>query len=205
MPLHLVTPPAVEPVSLADVKLHVRMEPGRTLEDGLLGRLAIAGREHVESLTRRVLNTQTLRLLLDGWPVEEPWRLPKPPLQRVRSVRYLDAVGTWQTWPTTAYVVTTFSGPRAGHGEVARAYGVTYPTLRGVPNQVEIEFDAGYGDAPSDVPLSLVQALLLHVGLHYRYRGDPIQGAITAHEQSLAAIERLCAPYRAVDYRVLLG
>ena len=58
MPSILVTPPALEPVSLAEAKAHLRV--GHADEDGLIGALIAAARRLAESQTGLCL-------------VAEPW------------------------------------------------------------------------------------------------------------------------------------
>ena len=59
MPSVLVTAPTEEPVSLAEAKLHLRVD--YTNDDVLIGALITAARQHAENDTRRALVTQTWR------------------------------------------------------------------------------------------------------------------------------------------------
>ena len=54
MPLQLVTPPAEEPVSLSDAKLHLRVD--FTDDDALILAFIVAARQHSEMLTRRFID-----------------------------------------------------------------------------------------------------------------------------------------------------
>jgi uncharacterized phiE125 gp8 family phage protein len=62
----LVEGPAVEPVSLADMKAHLRVDDDA--EDALIEGLVKAARLMVEAASRRLLVSQTWRVLLDRWP-----------------------------------------------------------------------------------------------------------------------------------------
>lgn len=66
MPVKVIIPPAVEPVSLAEVKLHARVD--NDLEDDLIASFIGAARRHGESLTHRSFVPQTLELTLDAFP-----------------------------------------------------------------------------------------------------------------------------------------
>jgi uncharacterized phiE125 gp8 family phage protein len=59
-------------------------------------------------------------------------------------------------------------------------------------NAIAIAFTAGYGDAESDVPAPIREAILEIVADLYANRGD------TAEEPSLAALA-LLAPYRVIN------
>ena len=64
MTSYLIVGPGEEPVSLAEAKLHARVDGSD--EDALVSALIAAARLHVESLTGRALVTQTWRLVLSG-------------------------------------------------------------------------------------------------------------------------------------------
>ena len=66
MPLQLVTPPAEEPVSLAEAKLHLRVDFPN--EDALITALIAAARQAAETLTGRQLVTARWKLVLDSFP-----------------------------------------------------------------------------------------------------------------------------------------
>ena len=57
---------AVEPVTLAEVKAHLRLD--HASEDELLGGLIRAAREEVERATGLALIDQDWRLVIDEWP-----------------------------------------------------------------------------------------------------------------------------------------
>jgi uncharacterized phiE125 gp8 family phage protein len=84
MPLQLITPPAVEPVTLADARLHLKVDT--TDDDALITRLITAARARAEWHTGRALNTQRWILWLDAWPPRGIIEIPLPSLQSVTSV-----------------------------------------------------------------------------------------------------------------------
>src|SRR5215831_8551594 len=96
-----VVPPDAPAVSLSDVRLHVQSIDYS--DDALLSMWIGAATQIFEEYTGRQLVTATRELLLETWPITMstavlPYRaprieLPRPPLQTVVSVSYLDSVG----------------------------------------------------------------------------------------------------------------
>jgi hypothetical protein len=168
--LTLVAGPAVEPLTLADAKNWVRHDPDDSSQDAVYTPLIKAARQACEGVARIALVTQTWRLTLDRFPgyggagfggqgSPDYWRLgpdadprvvrlPRPPLQSISSVKYLDMAGALQTLATSEYVVDLDSQP----GRIAPAFGKFWPPTYPVPNAVQVQFVAGYGPAASDVP-----------------------------------------------------
>ena len=66
MPMQLITPPAGEPVSLAEAKLHLRVDFDD--DDSLIQVLISAARQAAETLTNRQLVTARWRMVLDSFP-----------------------------------------------------------------------------------------------------------------------------------------
>lgn len=159
--LVLVTPPTEEPVSLAEAKLHLRVD--HTEEDALISVLIMTAREYVEMYTRRQLVTATWRLTLDCWPY--CIRPPKPPLATVTTLAYIDSTEVLQVVDPTTYRVDTSLEP----GRILLAAGASWPVAASVPGAVQVEYTAGYG-AASAVPATFKQAMLLTIGDLYEHR-----------------------------------
>lgn len=172
--------PAVEPVTVAEMKRHLRVDIDD--DDGFIEGLIAAGRDYLEKVAWRAFITQTWRLSLDGWPAGDEIELPRPPLQSVTSIVYTDSDNNATTWAASNYIVDTDSEP----GRVVLAYGASWPgvTLRPA-NPIQITYVAGYGDDGSAVPVSYQQALKLLVGHWYENREATIAGTI-AREIPLA-------------------
>ena len=164
MGLTLVTPPAAEPVTLDEAKLHCRVDADITADDALLTSLIVAAREQAEHETGRAFVTQTWRLTLDRFPAGAIV-LPRAPLASVSSIAYVDADGDMQTLDAGAYQVIT----DRLLGEVVPVYGGQWPATRCTENAVTVEFVAGYGNA-AGVPQAIKQWILLAVGGWYGQR-----------------------------------
>lgn len=174
--------PTVEPVALARMKNHLRVDEDMTDDDDFIAALIGAAREYIEGATRRALITQTWRLSLAGWPDGDEIELPKPPLQSVTSVVYTDADGNATEWDSAEYLVDTDSEP--GRVVLANGYGWPGVTLRSM-NPIQITYVAGYGDDGSAVPKIYQHAIKLLVGHWYENREATVAGTI-AREIPLA-------------------
>jgi len=165
--------PAVEPITTAEAKTHLRIDHAD--EDNFIDDLITAAREYVEDVSRRALVTQTWRMSLQAWPAGDEILLPRPPLQSVMSVVYIDSDGDSTTWSTDGYDVDTDGEP----GRIVLAYGESWPSVTLRPtNPIQIIFVAGYGDAASDVPQWAKKAMMLLLGHWYENREDTIPGTI---------------------------
>jgi uncharacterized phiE125 gp8 family phage protein len=178
MSLQLNTPPAAEPVTLAQAKAWQRIESGND-EDALVTALIAAARARAEWHTGRAFITQGWTLWLDrAAPCIE---IPLPPLQSVESV--------------TLYAPDDGATVLAGGDYTADLPGSRLllkappPNLRAV-NAVAIAFTAGYGGA-EDVPAPIAQAILQIAASLYEHRGGD---AVPTPDAALA----LLAPYRTI-------
>lgn len=174
MPFGLVevTPPTAEPITRAELKKHCEILSTDTAHDSYLDALIFAARQSVETYTGRQLVTATFDFFLDRLPVGvSPLHIPRPPLQSVSSVKYLDGDGVEQTWSSANYRVSTSHSP----GRVTPEYGQVWPANRLVSDAVTVRFVAGYG-TPADVPDGLKQALKLLAGHWFAHRESQIVG-----------------------------
>ncbi|MGD9879022.1 MAG: head-tail connector protein [Hyphomicrobiaceae bacterium] len=170
--LSLVTAPSAEPVTLAEAKAHLRVEPDEMEADNLIRSLIASARAHVENETGRALMAQTWDLRLDCWPITGYITLPKPPLQSVTHVKYYDTAGVQQTWSPALYQVANGLPPR-----LAPIDGEVFPTLATMKlNAIEVRFVAGYVSAEL-VPEPIRQAIKLLVGHWYEFREEVVVGA----------------------------
>lgn len=187
MGLVLTSAPAAEPVSLAEAKLHCKVDGSD--DDTLLTALIVAARRLAEQQTGRALVTQTWKQTFDAFPLAA-LALERPPLQSVTSVKYYDPAGVQQTLDAGAYTVHTSSQL----GLVAPAAGTCWPSTQVRLEAVEIVFVAGYGAAAA-VPQEVKQWMLLHVGTWYEYRE-----AAGEKRDPLPFVDALLDPYRILRF-----
>jgi uncharacterized phiE125 gp8 family phage protein len=158
MPTSLITAPLEHPVTLAEARQHLRVTS--TAEDALILSLIYAAVEHAETFTARALITQTWELSLDAFRGSEI-ELPKPKLQSVTSVKYIDLDGAEQTVPAADYQVDTISEP----GRIKLVPTASWPSVKEQLNAITIRFVAGYGLSAA-VPFQIKAAILLLVQYH---------------------------------------
>lgn len=135
----LVTSPARLPVSLDDVKNHLRISG--TDNDDYLYSLVLAATDLAEKFTNRKFVRQTLKLYLNEWPTFDELRLPFGQLKSVTHVKYTDSNDSESTFSTSYYSVDTDSEP----GRIVLNYGESWPTtVLATNNPIEIQFVCGY-------------------------------------------------------------
>lgn len=169
--LKIVVPPASEPVTIDEVKAQLRIDADDESYDDVLNPLIPAAREWCEGYQNRAYITQTLELALDCWPCGNEIELPRPPLQSVTSLIYVDRDGNETTWPSTNYIVDDYLFV----ARLVRARGVCWPSVcLPAANGIKIRYIAGYppgeppddesdGDPTANVPQRIKQAILLLV------------------------------------------
>jgi uncharacterized phiE125 gp8 family phage protein len=204
MELKVVTPPAAEPLSTAEAKLHLRVD--HSADDALISALIVAAREHVENYLAGSLVEQTRAVYLSAWPYA-PFRLPCGPVQSIDSVKYRDSDGVEHTVSEDLYYLSP-------GGELARKPAKTWPTGRLYgPGAIEITYTTGYppqvtvipgeGDDPdteetdydANIPQAIKQAMLLLIGEWYEQREAAADTKYTI--QTIPwGVKQLLAPYR---------
>jgi uncharacterized phiE125 gp8 family phage protein len=151
--------PAIEPILVADMKIHLRVQ--HTAEDALIGSLIGAARAHVEGVLGRSLALQALELTLEAFP-EREIKLPRPPIASVASVRFRDFNGALQPLGPESYALF----PHDIAPLLLPAFGVVWPATFAALDAVKIAFTSGYADVPEDI----LAAMKMLVGHLYRNR-----------------------------------
>lgn len=165
MSLELVTPPAIEPLALADAKAHLKVDTSD--DDALITALIAAARIRAEWFTRRAFVTQSWVQWFDRWPCR-PFELGLPPLQDLTSITVYAEDDTPTVLNPALYRVDMAAAP----ARIAWKNTVVPPTNLRSFNPLAVAFTAGYGDAATDVPEPLRRALLMIVADLYAHRGD---------------------------------
>ena len=182
----LITPPALEPLTLVEAKAHLRLDT--TDEDDLVTALIVSARHVVERETRRALVTQTWRVVLDAWPDPDTFKIPLAPFISLIAIRTYDAANAATALAASTYYVDAQPG-------AARVRFTTQPTNPGrAIAGVELDVVAGYGAAAASVPEPLRLAMRLLVARWFEARGDA--AADTGALGMPPVVEALLAPFR---------
>lgn len=176
-------PPLAEPVTLAELKAHLRIDV--TEEDELLESLIRVARAHLEAVTGVALMSQGFRLMLDDWPRGSVIQLMRTPVQTIDAVVVFSGDGEPQSLDLSDMLLDATARP-------ARLVIMDRPRPGRPINGIEIEFTAGFGSA-LEVPPELKRAILVHAAHLYEFRG-----AVTLDMQPAsipAGYDRLIAPW----------
>lgn len=177
-PADVVTPPTGELITLAEAKMHLRVDNDD--EDALISGLiaaAIGTIDGPNGWLGRAISPQTITEYRDCfWST--PLRLTYPPVRSIISVSYVDSAGLMQTVPSDSYEL---------RGEfLDLAWGASWPATAYRERGVQITYQAGYDVLPAPIKV----ALLLLVGHLYRHRDEDAQPEMPA------AVASLLGPYK---------
>ncbi|RTL90979.1 hypothetical protein EJV44_20860 [Ancylobacter aquaticus] len=184
MPAILLAGPTVEPLTLAEAKIYLRIDHGA--EDALISSLITAARATVEALTRRVLIDQSWRIIRDAWPASGLIALPVNPLKALTAARVLDAAGGETALPLDAFSLDTARLP----GLIRVARGAVPAPGRPLAG-IALDITAGHGPGPDHVPSPLIEAVRVVLAHFYEHRDVAGPGAAFP-----ARLDALVAPFR---------
>lgn len=204
----LITGPASEPVSAAELRSYLR-DPGD--DDAALDLLIYAARDFLEESTGLALIQQTRELTLDTWPsggdglgwwdgVQEGAliglakryvELPRGPLISITSVKTYDGSGNATTWSAANYFADTGSRP----GRLALLDGAVWPLPTRSAAGIAIRYEAGHADADA-VPKPLKLAVL-QIAAHW-YENRELVSLEAANRIPMQAA-RIIRTYRKVQ------
>ncbi len=183
-----VTAPVAEPVSLAELKLHCRVDVDD--DDEYVRALGVAARQYFENALDRQLVTATWKIRLPrfyAWQIE----LPYPPLRSVVSISYKDLANATQTVNASTYDVVTWATP----GYVQPKITAIWPPTAIDPGAVTITFSAGYGAATA-VPELVKSGIKLLVEHWFIYREPVTEGLMSTLPFGIDSIVASARAYR---------
>lgn len=155
----LITAPTSEPVSVAEMKAHLRVTT--SADDAYLGSLITAAREYAELQTWRALAAQTRETTADAFPSSGVLPLGLAPVVSISSVKYLDEAGSEQTLAATEYTIDTRREP----GALLLAVDKAWPDTAALHSSVRVQYVCG-----TTAPQILKQAVLFIAAHWYEQR-----------------------------------
>jgi hypothetical protein len=199
------TAPTSEPVSAAELRLHLRTD-ATDFPDA--ASYVTDARQEIEERSGLAFLTQTWRLALDRWPAggEQWWdgvregsindlygsaslrsvEMPKWPLASITSVTVYDEAGN-SSAVTVADVFDLDLYRRPGRLTLKR--GAVWPVALRASNAIEILYVAGYTSA-ANVPSPMKRAIKQLAAYLYAHRGDdcdPAEAYVASGAESLMA------------------
>ena len=204
----IATKPSVEPISLSDMKAHLRIE--HSDDDMTINSLISVARQYFERNYALALLEQTVLLWLDRWPSSGDksmwWDGVREGviadlagsgvslLLAVRPLLSLTEVATYgqndakTIWDSTKYRTSGGLEPR-----LIKRDGNSWPMPGRSSDGISITYQAGFGIAAADVPLLITHGLKELVTHLYFNRGDLVEEA-----SKVSGADTLWAPYKRV-------
>lgn len=177
------TPPASEPLSLAQAKNYLKIPSAVSADDDLITALIIEARIYVERVTGRALINQTITEYFDHFPtavtglsarIINLYVAPLVSITEATGLSYVPDSGTpaaytaWDNTGNVKYFIDVISGSHGiGPARICKVDGVDWPVIEPYANAVKIVYVAGYGAAGSNVPGPLVRAIYKLIGRWY--------------------------------------
>jgi len=173
--VRVIVPPAIEPVTVEDVKLHAHIT--HDVENSIIAGWIRSARQQAEDFQRRSYISQILEASWDQFP-QSPFQIPRPPLIQVMDMSYWDCYNNyfnlyhldWNPVSTTEevgtepatnshFIIDTNSQP----GRISLAYMILWPivVLRNI-DSFRVRYAAGYGHTADCIPQSVKDAIMLY-------------------------------------------
>jgi len=174
MNIIVMEPPERLPITLEDVKEHVAIEiddDDRQLE--LKIRAVVRSLDPPDGRLGRAMITQTLRYSLPGNPPDRI-RLPYPPVQLISEINYFNESDVEMPIDPLIYLLKNDQDP----AYLVLKSGKSWPTdfSDNDPFPFKINFVAGFGDRPENVPEDIRLGIMMEVADLYLLRENILVG-----------------------------
>ncbi len=172
MPIATLLQPQAMPVTLLQIKRHLRLD--HATDDEYLEELAMAATQYVEAETRHFLISRTVRQYVDCLPASRSILLQAWPVRQINEVRGYDHDGNPVVFEASNYQLDTRIDPPA---LIIR----TSVNSTAFCNGIEIDMVVGHGETGLDIPSNVTRAILVLIAHWYEFRGATPHGCETAH------------------------
>lgn len=153
--------PVVEPVSLAEARLWLRIDHDD--EDALIAGLIVAARIMIEAEIGQVLLAQTWRLVVQGWPPDGRLWVPMGPVLDIYGGTVTLSPDEVMLMPPESFRVMPFTDP-----PVVEILSIPYPGR--ATGMLSLDLSIGFGATPDDVPAPIRLAIKRLIALWYEER-----------------------------------
>lgn len=165
--LTLLEKPVVEPLTLADIKIYLRIDGSS--ENSILTTFLSAAREAAEAYMKNSIIKQKWKLIFYG-SMPNKIQLPRGPVSEIVSVKLFDEEENSTTISATEYYL---------NGKYSMCLNASYSSHR-----IEVEYYSGFSEDSADVPEIIKQGLLCQIAYMYENRGTGV-GALDDAARSL--------------------
>jgi uncharacterized phiE125 gp8 family phage protein len=163
---NVTVPAAATPVTLSEVKTHLKIDTSDASEDSYLNMLINAATDFGEKYTGRDFINKTYTTFRNGFI--EPLELRRSKVSTITSMAYLKD-GVFTTINADVYSFENVNNFPYIYLNDGKSWPMDIDCL---PQSLRIIFVSGYGESASDVPGDLKLALLNHIAFMYENRGD---------------------------------
>lgn len=185
--LTTITEPSRQPLEVQDVRNYLKLDSNH---DEIYVRTLIGGAtKFAENYTGRALINRRMKLSLDSISEieQELWEgvaigadivvrsrsieLPSSPVSVVHSVKIYDDADVATTVSTSKYYSDTVSTPARVTLRNGESWTDVGSAMRHA-NAIEVEYTAGYGESPLNVPEPIRLAMYQYIAFLYEHRGE---------------------------------
>lgn len=187
MPLAIINPSEVKPITLPQIKQHLRVDHNE--EDQYLLDLLDGAVAHVEATIGQALIFKTVRQYVDQIPASRSVVLEVSCVKSIEAIRGFDTSGNANIFSPEEYHLDNRMNIPAVIFNTSISYDNFY-------NGIEIDLVTGFGATGVDVPSNITRAILVLIAHWYEFRGAiPLGDQLSLIPEG---IDTLLAPVRRV-------
>lgn len=171
----VITGPTVEPITLAEAKAQLNLDPLYEDDDNMIISMITEARLWIEQRTGQSFVKQQRVQYMDKFPLCDRFTITNGPILLTGSgvtapvIKYYDSQDVEQTWPEASYWLDT---KRFEPAVVAK---YSWPSVGDRPSAVSVTYFAGFGLDASTVPETIKRAEKLLVAHFYNNRNEEVE------------------------------
>lgn len=162
MPLAIISKPISKPVTLVQIKRHLRLDHSE--DDEYLNELTDSATSHVEAATGKFLISRVVRQYIEAMPASRSIPLEVWPIRSIQEVRGYDFNGSANIILSENYRLDNRIEPPSLILNTNINFNAFY-------NGIEVDMEVGYGATGVDIPSNITRAILVLIAHWYEFRG----------------------------------